>query len=199
MPVDERQLKRFSSKKKLGTVVVALIVLLVMGVAYYYTEGTNNQVDNVIAAVTRAPLTEFQKEKLAGSLAVYAPRDNREDISVLLYTLPDPADKEALDALAVQLDQAQTNLFLLDSESRGALGPLLDLEPMGSHYPAARLEGAFYLLDGTVFASFPGLELPDGVGIALRSAHSYQATRDAQAREYYQYQSGILANIARAG
>lgn len=193
------EMKRMHSKKKLAKIVVGLVIVAVLGLAYYYTEGTKDSVENLALVALSQPLSQEQRSALTARLNAYAPDDGRSPVSLVVYTLPGGGSDEAqLQEMMERMNGGQPNLYMLDLTVYERIKDQVTLEPLAARYPGdgAVWSGNFYLLEGTPFLKDSGLENIPGCGIAMQMSDSYAATKDAKAREYYRYQQEILDRVA---
>lgn len=193
------------SKKRLGIFVVALIVIVLLGIGYFYTEGTQGSTNTVLVAV-RGYLSVEQKDALTAQLDGYAPT---EGLPVTLRVLEFPAASGAempsaelsqkMGELSSAMDTGEMNLLLLDRFVFDLLGDERLFEDLAARYPTdAAVSGKYlYTVAGTSFGTANGLQDMPELYLALRNGQSASVNKNAKTLKYYAIQSELLDNIAQ--
>ncbi len=172
--------RRLRGKQKLALLVVGLIIIGILTLAYYDSEGRKAQAMNSVAVAVSTPLTESQLQALQEQLNRYDPDDGRVPVTLTVYVLEEPGLSEKIQA------------------ARNALDGLVPLEPLDQRYPGdpAVTNGVYYRLDEKLFMEASGLKDLSSCYLALQRSDTYAVTKDAQTQYYYAYQSELLDHIA---
>lgn len=191
---------RLQSKKKLGAIVVALVVVAVLALAYYYTEGTNHDVHNQMVLAVCTEVTLEQQGVLAARLSDYVPPDDRPAMEVRVFSFaPDYADPqgEQLLELIDVMNAGDPNLYLLDDKIYALIGDRVALRDLSVRYPgnAALVGTQRYAPQGQPFAQNTLLQTLTDCCFSIQKEDSHAVTKDAQTQQYYDYQLALLDNI----
>lgn len=195
MPRNER---RSASRRHMGAFVVGLMVVVLLGVGYYYTSGQKTEADVVTVAV-RGSLSVEQKDGLSRQLSGYAPEDG-EGVALSLYEFPADGGGETpqmLEDLLETLDFGPSDLLIADSYVYDLLDGGAQFEDLSLRYPGdpAVKERYCYAVNGKPFANAVGLEKLPELYLALRSSESDIVAKNAQTLERYDYERELLDNI----
>lgn len=198
--------KRAVSKKRMGVFVVAVIVIVMLALGYYYTAGQDTGTDSIIVAV-RGYLSVEQKEALTEQFNGYSSQEEGEGISLRVFEFPaansDAGNSETsrmFSQLMNEIKSGASDLMLLDSYVFDMLGDETLFEDLSVRYsndPA--VSGKYlYAISGKPFANASGLEELPEVFLALRSAQLGVVNKNALSLEKYSQQSELLDNIANS-
>ena len=190
--------RRLRGKQKLALLVVGLIIIGILTLAYYDSEGRKAQAMNSVAVAVSTPLTESQLQALQEQLNRYDPDDGRVPVTLTVYVLEEPGLSEKIQAAADAMNAGFPNLYFMDEAARNALDGLVPLEPLDQRYPGdpAVTNGVYYRLDEKLFMEASGLKDLSSCYLALQRSDTYAVTKDAQTQSYYAYQSELLDHIA---
>lgn len=188
--------RRLHGRRLLAIPVILLILVVILIVSLYESEGKKAEKANTVAVLVRETLTQSQQDEITMRLTQYAPQDNRAPITLKVYLLQGADFDQKLAQTASELSEGFPNLYLVEDSLRGELAQRVALEPLDEKYSgnAAVRDRAFYAMEGTPF--WEGApELP-AFYLALQKADTYAVTKDTQTQSYYLYQSQLLDNIA---
>lgn len=194
---------RAASKKRLGMFVVALIVVVLLALGYYYTEAPDEGVDTALVAV-RGYLSVEQKNALARQINAYTPES--EDSAVVLEIFEFPAAGSSAGSeettrlfgeLLNQIKVGSADLVLLDRYVFDMLGDERLFEDLSEKYPGdPAVSGKYlYAVSGKPFLDAAGLEQLPEVYLALRSSKSSAVNKNATTLEKYTFNSALLDRI----
>ncbi|MEM1484801.1 hypothetical protein V6615_07945 [Oscillospiraceae bacterium PP1C4] len=195
--------KRAISKKRMGAFVVGMIVIVLLALGYYYSEGQETGANTVIVAV-RGYLSVEQKEALAEQFTSYAPQANELPVSLQVFEFPAANNGENSSdtskmflRLKDEIQTGQSDLLLLDSYVFDMLGDERLFEDLSVKYPNdPAVSGKYlYAIAGKPFASTAGLkDLPE-VYLALRNAQSGIVNKNSQTLEKHSFYAKLLDDI----
>lgn len=191
---------RLRNKRKLGILVVGVVVIALLGIACYYTVDGEDEPEQVTVAV-RGYLSVEQKEALTRQLVAYAPEQSK-DLTLFVLEFPASANAEQtsrlLGELISQIQTGSSNLYLVDANVYGMIGNDTLFEDLSVKYPndPAVTERYRYAIKEKPFANASGLENLPELYFLLRSSQSSIVNRNAQTLDRFQKQSELLDNIA---
>ena len=200
----DKKESRVVHKRRLGIFVVALIVVVLLALAYFFSEGTDDGKLTVVAAV-RGYLSVEQKDALTMQLTGYAPDIEEGGAPVTLVTYEFPATgggdtAKMLGELSGALSEGDADLVLLDSYVYDLLGNDTLFEDLSARYPDdPAVVGRYrYAISGKPFANAEGLEELPTLYFVLRSAESSAVNRNAQTLDDYDVRRHLLDNVANS-
>ena len=200
----DKKESRVVHKRRLGIFVVALIVVVLLALAYFFSEGTDDGKLTVVAAV-RGYLSVEQKDALTMQLTGYAPVIEEGGAPVTLVTYEFPATgggdtAKMLGELSGALSEGDADLVLLDSYVYDLLGNDTLFEDLSARYPDdPAVVGRYrYAISGKPFANAEGLEELPTLYFVLRSAESSAVNRNAQTLDDYDVRRRLLDNVANS-
>lgn len=191
-------------KRRLGIFVVALIVVVLLALAYFFSEGTDDGKLTVVAAV-RGYLSVEQKDALTMAADRLRPRyrgggraGDAGDLRVPGHGGGDTA--KMLGELSGALSEGDADLVLLDSYVYDLLGNDTLFEDLSARYPDdPAVVGRYrYAISGKPFANAEGLEELPTLYFVLRSAESSAVNRNAQTLDDYDVRRRLLDNVANS-
>lgn len=190
--------RRLRGKQKLALLVVGIIVICILMLAYYDSEGRKAQALNSVAVAVSMPLTGPQIQALQEQFNRYDPEDGRVPVTLTVYVLEEPGLSEKIRSAADAMNAGFPNLYFMDEKARDYLDGLVPLEPLEQRYPGdpAVTNGIYYALDKKQFMDFPALKELPSCYLAIQRSDTYAVTKDAQTQYYYAYQSELLDHIA---
>lgn len=191
-------------KRRLGIFVVALIVIVLLALAYFFSGGADEGSLTVVAAV-RGYLSVEQKDALTRQLGGYAPDAEEGGSPVTLVTYEFPATgggdtAKMLGELSSALSEGDADLVLLDSYVYDLLGNDTLFEDLSALYPddPAVVARYRYAISGKPFANAEGLEELPTLYFVLRSAESNAVNKNAQTLDDYTVRRQLLDNVAHS-
>ncbi|MGI5966203.1 MULTISPECIES: hypothetical protein [Anaerotruncus] len=201
--MDELQKEtKIRGKRHLGMIVVGIVLLVLLGLGYYYTAGPDTT-GNVVLVAVRGYLSVEQKDALTSQFLGYAPDDADGGINLKVYEFPaahgQPGETSKLfGELQNEIKNGTADLILLDRYVYDMLGDERLFEDLSALYPGdPALSGNFlYGVNGKPFAKASGLEELPELYLALRSGKLNIVNKNAQNLEKHAYQLEILNNIA---
>ena len=200
--MEEKQAKRLHSRKKLAAFVVGLVIVAVLAVAYYYTEGTKQEMKNAVVLAVGAKVSAAEQVALSARLTAYAPPDGRGEVSVELYCFPpgyaDPQGEQLL-SLIDRMNEGAPGLYLLDQQIYELLGDRVQFRDLSADYAERGGFSGKHLISpvSLPFWQQPTLEKLPACYLAIQREDAYGVTKDAQTQLYYRYQLELLDNILR--
>lgn len=191
---------RARNKRHLGMLVVAVIVLVMLGLGYYYsTAGVSSKPNHIVVAV-RGYLSVEQKDALTKQLNGYAPDTRDKPIELRIYEFPMPGGNgtNLFSDLMKEIQQGSCDLLLVDSYVYDLFGDERMFEDLSLRYPndPSVFQKYLYEVNEKPFANAAGLENLPELFLVLRNKDAASVNRNAQTLEQYAYQSGLLDNIA---
>ena len=196
---EKQRLYRRVQKRRMGIFVVAVIVVILWGLGYYYTAGSDQKESTVVAAVSGG-LSQEQTEALSRQLSGYDPQQRHKTTLRVYDVEQDPQTQVA--GLLTELYEGSCDLYLLDQQAWTLLEPenereLVLFEDLREHYPQSQklVDPYRYDLSDQPFLTATGLEeLPD-LTASLRSREMEAVNRDATTLENYRLYEELLDNM----
>lgn len=132
---DEKQMRRFASKKRLGFLVVAFVVAAIFLVGYF-CGGTGQSVEgpNIVLVGVRGYLSEEQKEALTERFNAFAPEDTSVELRVYEFPAQGGVAQQFRDFTS-EISKGNANLFLLDDYVYDLLGDETLYADLSQLYP----------------------------------------------------------------
>ena len=185
----------------MGIFVVALVVAVVLALAYYFSEGRDDGVNTVVVAV-RGYVSVEQREALKSQLSGYQ-EESESVISLDVYEFPAAGDltgKSPLTALLTTIRDGKSDLFIVDDYVYSQIGGEALFEDLSVRYPGdpAVIGQDRYALAGKPVVNALGLEGLPRMYLLLRRADSPTVNHDAQSVGNYEEQSALLDNIVNS-
>ena len=198
---------RQQSKRSLRTIVIAVVLIALLGIAYYYNysaSGTN--LGSVLVAV-RGYLSEEQRATLQTHLQEFSPEEDVE-ISLEIYEFPmegSSSNNEEISRLLSKIlgkmEGGECALLLLDQSVFNMIGDERLFENLADRYPGnLALQGEYlYNLAGNPFAQVPEMkDMPD-LYLALRNSLAGSGAQTPATTKRYEFQSQLLDRVVEAG
>ncbi len=190
------------SKRRFGMLVVALLMILMLGLGYYYSAGQKMGESTVVVAV-RGYLSVEQKSALNEQFSGYSP-ENMEGLRLKIFEFPaaNAEDSgvntsEMFGEFMNELKSSESSLILLDRNIYDMVGDETLFEDLSARYlgdPA--VSGKYlYAVKDKPFVTAKGLEGLPEMYLVLRSSKSGAVNRNAKTLELYHQQCELLDNI----
>lgn len=183
--------------------VVALLMILMLGLGYYYSAGQEMGESTVVVAV-RGYLSVEQKTALNEQFSGYAP-ENMEGLRLKIFEFPaanaedsDMNTSKMFGEFMSELKSSESSLLLLDRNIYDMVGDETLFEDLSTRYPAdPAVTGKYlYAVKDKPFVTAKGLEGLPEVFLVLRSSKSGAVNRNARTLELYHQQCELMDNIA---
>ena len=182
--------------------VVAVVVVTLVALGYYYTAGQDQSAGTVTVAV-RGYLSQEQKRALAAQFTGYAPEERTEtELRVFEFPASENAGgqetSKLLTSLLAELQSGPSDLYLLDGYVWALIGNETLFEDLSARYPGdpALVDGYRYAVAGKPFVNASGLEELPELFLALRSSATGAVNKNAATLAEYELQAELLDNIA---
>ncbi len=199
---DNRQMRKLQ-KRKMGIFVVAVIMVVLLGLAYAYTVGSDQSTATVVVAL-EGNLSKEQLQAFSSQFTNYA-NGWREKIQIRLFPFPsqeeDPDGSlsgHLLTKLLYEVESGDPDLYLFDGAVWELVGNQELFEDLSERYEGdpALLDPCRYALKGKPFLEAAGLEDLPELTASLRSQDSPAVNRTAATVESYRIQGELLDAIA---